>query len=252
MGSSTISNNSLSLFSNNGEISVHDAAVLEPSITQTVQIETTENEKLITENTKTSGSETYSDELTFIERSNKPTSDDNISTSSQKTSRFGAIKSYANILSGGLRKVGNVFGMKNKDTPANKKEKVNTDIKTESLDSTKDFKENIEPRPTAVNQGSIEPIPEKPEIPGLLFKTDLKRRPSRKKKRSRPSSTFEIEHKPETIDANDSEENKTASDLSKSNNQQINLEISKQKKSVEVQEGFEEIQLTENERNNSM
>merc|ERR1712034_196648 len=107
---------------------------------------------------------------------------------------------YANILSGGLRKVGNVFGMKNKDVPANKKEKVNTDIKKESIDSTKDFKENIEPIPTAANQGSIDP--EKPEIPGLLFKTDLERRPSRKKKRSRPSSTFEIEHKVEDTDNN--------------------------------------------------
>merc|ERR1712142_1331154 len=247
--SSTISNNSLSLFSNNGEISVHDAAVLEPSITQTVQIETTENEKLITENTKTSGSETYSDELTFIERSNKPTSDDNISTSSQKTSRFGAIKSYANILSGGLRKVGNVFGMKNKDTPANKKEKVNTDIKTESLDSTKDFKENIEPIPTAVNQGSIEPIPEKPEIPGLLFKTDLERRPSRKKKRSRPSSTFEIEHKIEGTD-NNSEVYEDPSHVSESTNQHMELSI--EDKSVENQKDFEEIKLTENDKTNSM
>jgi len=249
--STIISNNSLSLFSNNDDIAINEAAVLEPSISQTVQIEKTESEKLIIECTQESSNENFTDEVSFNEKVDKPNSDDNISISSQKTSRFGAIKSYANILSGGLKKVGSVFGLKNKDNQATKKEKSTSDIKQDAPNLSKDYKENIEPMPATLIQSSKEPDTEKPDIPGLLFKTDLERRPSRKKKRSRPSSTFEIECKPEMIDANDSEEN-TASDLSKSNNQQMTFEISKQKKSVEVQEGFEEIQLTENERNNSM
>merc|ERR1711942_366014 len=89
---------------------------------------------------------------------------------------------------------------------------------------------------------------EKPDIPGLLFKTDLERRPSRKKKRSRPSSTFELECKPEMIDDNSNDDN----NLSESDNQQMKFEVLKREKSVEVQEDFDEIKLTENEKNNSM
>merc|ERR1711936_1033000 len=35
---------------------------------------------------------------------------------------------------------------------------------------------------------------EKPEIPGLLFKTDLERRPSKKKRRSKPLTITDLEN----------------------------------------------------------
>merc|ERR1711887_223949 len=204
-----ISNNSLSLFSNNDDIAINEAAVLEPSISQTVQIEKTESEKLIIECTQESSNENLTDEVSFNEKVDKPNSDDNISISSQKTSRFGAIKSYANILSGGLKKVGSVFGLKNKDNQATKKEKSASDIKQDAPNLSKDYKENIEPMPSTLIQSSKEPDTEKPEIPGLLFKTDLERRPSRKKRRSRPSSTFETECRTEFNDNTNIEESKT-------------------------------------------
>jgi len=74
-------------------------AVFEPSISQTVQIETRECEKLDIEYTKENSSENFTDEVSFHEKTDKPSSDDNTSISSQKASKFGAIKSYANILS---------------------------------------------------------------------------------------------------------------------------------------------------------
>merc|ERR1712106_715709 len=176
--------NSLSLFSDNDNVVVKEVAVLEPSNSQTVQIKKTESEEIKINRTEQNENFRRSmDELTFIDKVNKPSSDDNTSTSSQKTSRFGAIKSYANILSGGLRKVGNVFGRKNKEEQLNKKEKETTDskAKTDSSDSSKDYKENVEPISIIISQSPKTSATEKPEIPGLLFKTDLERRPSKRK-----------------------------------------------------------------------
>eukprot|EP00091_Calanus_sinicus_P013611 TRINITY_DN3019_c0_g1_i4.p1 TRINITY_DN3019_c0_g1~~TRINITY_DN3019_c0_g1_i4.p1 ORF type:complete len:513 (-),score=117.54 TRINITY_DN3019_c0_g1_i4:1069-2607(-) len=120
------SNNSLSLFSNDDKVVVSEVAVLEPSTSQTVQMQHTESEVIkieLTKETVNDISQSSTDELTFIDKPNKSSSDDNISTSSQKTSRFGAIKSYANILSGGLRKVGSVFGRKTKEEQVQKRKR---------------------------------------------------------------------------------------------------------------------------------
>merc|ERR1711915_905256 len=107
---------------------------------------------------------------------NISSSDESLLTSRSTSSRFEAIKSYANILSGGLKKVGSVFGKKSKEV----------NIPNEQTKS-------IEPFPHTINHQSESNLQEKPEIPGLVFKTDLERRPSRKKKRSRPVSSFESE-----------------------------------------------------------
>merc|ERR1712128_90919 len=260
---STVSTNSLSLFSDNDNVVVTEVAVLEPSNSQTVQIKKTESEEIRIDRTEQNENFRRSmDELTFIDKVNKPSSDDNTSTSSQKTSRFGAIKSYANILSGGLRKVGNVFGRKNKEEQLNKKEKETTDskAKTDSSDSSKDYKENVEPISIIINQSPKTSATEKPEIPGLLFKTDLERRPSKKKRRSRPSSTF-LEGRIESMENIDIEENKAkhvdsliseTSDQLKESNVVTTTEMSSERKSVALQEDFEDVTQTENDKTNSM
>merc|ERR1711879_711973 len=83
------------------------------------------------------------------------------------------LKSYANILSGGIKKVGNVF--KPKPREENLKEKVPESREVVYL-------------PPAHPETLVEETP-KPEIPGLVFK-EMERRPSKKKRRSRPSSSF--------------------------------------------------------------
>jgi len=91
---------------------VNEVAVLEPSISQTVQSIQTDNEVSnirdtfveVNDNLNGNNHEQMNTEVVI-----KPASDDNISIASQKSSRFESIKSYANILSGGLRKVGSVF-----------------------------------------------------------------------------------------------------------------------------------------------
>merc|ERR1712106_1258455 len=255
--------NSLSLFSDNDNVVVKEVAVLEPSNSQTVQIKKTESEEIKINRTEQNENFRRSmDELTFIDKVNKPSSDDNTSTSSQKTSRFGAIKSYANILSGGLRKVGNVFGRKNKEEQLNKKEKETNDskAKTDSSDSSKDYKENVEPISIIINQSPKTSATEKPEIPGLLFKTDLERRPSKKKRRSRPSSTF-LEGRIESMENIDIEENKAkhvdsliseTSDRLKESNVVTTTEMFSERKSVVLQEDFEDVTQTENDKTNSM
>merc|ERR1712106_1274148 len=260
---STVSTNSLSLFSDNDNVVVKELAILEPSNSQTVQIKKTEREEIKINRTEENENFRRSmDELTFIDKVNKPSSDDNTSISSQKTSRFGAIKSYANILSGGLRKVGNVFGRKNKEEQLNKKEKEPTDskAKTDSSDSSKDYKENVEPISIIINQSPKTSATEKPEIPGLLFKTDLERRPSKKKRRSRPSSTF-LEGRIESMENIDIEENKAkhvdsliseTSDRLKESNVVTTTEMFSERKSVVLQEDFEDVTQTENDKTNSM
>jgi len=95
---------------------------------------------------------------------------DTISISSQKNNTLNTLKSYANILSGGIKKVGNVFKPKPKEET---------------------FKEKV-PDPVYLlptnPETAVEETP-KPEIPGLLFK-EMERRPSKKKRKSRPSSCF--------------------------------------------------------------
>jgi hypothetical protein len=253
--STMASSNSLSLFSDNDKVVVSEVAVLEPSISQTVQIQNTESEVIKIELTKGSvndNSRSSTDELAFIDKPNKSSSDDNISISSQKTSRFGAIKSYANILSGGLKKVGSVFGRKPKEEQANKKEKQNAESKTESSDSSKSFKENYEPKPVIVNQTPKSSSTEKPEIPGLLFKTDLERRPSKKKRRSRPSSTFDIEGRVDNVD-NVHIDSKNIESVKQDEERETKIEsTSAERKAVVLQEEYEEIRITENDKTNSM
>merc|ERR1711953_1079352 len=99
--------------------------------------------------------------------------DDTISISSQKNNTLNTLKSYANILSGGLKKVGNVFKPKPKEEK--QRGKVPKVIEAVNL-------------PTA-NPENVEEEILKPEIPGLVFK-EMERRPSKKKRKSRPSSTF--------------------------------------------------------------
>merc|ERR1711953_1492272 len=96
--------------------------------------------------------------------------DDTISISSQKINTFNTLKSYANILSGGIKKVGNVFKPKPKEE--NKKEKVSKVIDPVIL------------LPAETESAVEESI--KPDIPGLVFK-EMERRPSKKKRKSRPS-----------------------------------------------------------------
>merc|ERR1712106_772785 len=157
-------------FSDDDRVIVREVAVLEPSISQTVQIKKTENEVIIeqTQGKVKDNSTSSSDEHTNIEKASKPSSDDNISITSQKNSRFGAIKSYANILSGGLRKVGSVFRTKTKEDPP-KTENVNVDAKIEYSESSNISKENIEPKIVGVDQSTKSSSNDKPEIPGLLF-----------------------------------------------------------------------------------
>merc|ERR1712106_1162282 len=134
-------------FSDDDRVIVREVAVLEPSISQTVQIKKTENEVIIeqTQGKVKDNSTSSSDEQTNIEKASKPSSDDNISITSQKNSRFGAIKSYANILSGGLRKVGSVFRTKTKEDPVPPKtENVNVDAEIDYSESSNVSKENIE------------------------------------------------------------------------------------------------------------
>merc|ERR1712203_840419 len=87
--------------------------------------------------------------------------DDTISISSQKNNTLNTLKSYANILSGGIKKVGNVFKPKPKEE--NKKEKV-PEVRDPVI------------LPTANTETVVEETP-KPEI-RLVFK-EMERRPSK-------------------------------------------------------------------------
>merc|ERR1711915_680661 len=188
----TENSNSLSLFSDSVIFPSDDAVVHTSSISKITQLEKDckgirmQNTEDITTNESNQNSldkpATYEDNIS--------SSDESLLTSRSTNSRFEAIKSYANILSGGLKKVGSVFGKKSKEVNIPNEQ-------TKSIDQRKsvkkDYKENIEPFPHTINHQSESNLQEKPEIPGLVFKTDLERRPSRKKKRSRPVSSFESE-----------------------------------------------------------
>merc|ERR1712241_1322155 len=88
--------------------------------------------------------------------------DDNISSM-----RFHHIKSYANILSSGVHKVRETFRPK---TKVEKKENIVPDVPEFVHPALKDEeKEQIN----------------KPEIPGLIFKGSIPRRPSRKGRKSK-------------------------------------------------------------------
>ena len=98
--------------------------------------------------------------------------EENKNNNSETKSTFVQIKSYANILSTGISRVKNVFKQKSKE------------------DSSSDKEQNVSP---AIPKVSSEPyiVPKvdeptlHPEIPGLVFKQDLERRNSKKKRRSR-------------------------------------------------------------------
>merc|ERR1711874_124186 len=95
-----------------------------------------------------------------------------ISISSQKNSTLNTLKSYANILSGGIKKV---F----KPKPKEEDPKERAPEVTEAI--------HLPPPPT--NTDTVMEETPKPEIPGLIFK-EMERRPSKKKRKSRPSSSF--------------------------------------------------------------
>merc|ERR1712088_1172635 len=99
--------------------------------------------------------------------------DDTISISPQKNNTLNTLKSYANILSGGIKKVGNVFKPKPKEETLKEK--------------APEVRDPVYLPPT--NPETVVEETPKPEIPGLVFK-EMERRPSRKKRKSRPSSTF--------------------------------------------------------------
>merc|ERR1711922_85704 len=96
------------------------------------------------------------------------------------------MKSYANILSEGLIKVKNVFKQKSKEESSSSSDKDNSKKSLEQLPK-------IEATPVIIEQRPVEQTVnfrcktdnEHPEIPGLLFKADLERRNSKKKRKSK-------------------------------------------------------------------
>ena len=112
-------------------------------------------------------------------------SEDSISISSQKNLTLKSLKSYANILSGGLKKVGNALTTKAKEikNPAKSEEKL---VYSKSLHEQQNDELHI---PMPASEASKENF-EKPTIPGLLFKTDLERRPSKKKRKSKSTTNL--------------------------------------------------------------
>merc|ERR1712029_571979 len=117
--------------------------------------------------------------------------EDNISMTSQKSNKLNALKSYANILSGGLKKVGSVFKSKSKE------EKKDASKQTASTPVVQIYRQNnTEPDDIKKESGVVETDEKveesisKPSIPGLLFKTELERRPSKKKKKSKSTSSL--------------------------------------------------------------
>merc|ERR1712096_321949 len=98
-------------------------------------------------------------------------------------------------LSGGLKKVGNVFRTKSKEEQtASKAETKSATVTQTKPCNAAETKENIKP---FVDVKVIETPTDKPEIPGLVFKTDIQRRPSKKKRsQSRPKSSYETEARP--------------------------------------------------------
>merc|ERR1712227_86427 len=117
--------------------------------------------------------------------------EDNISITSQKSNKLNALKSYANILSGGLKKVGSVFKSKSKE------EKKDASKQTATTPIVQMHTQNdSEPDDVKKESGVVETDEKvdesisKPSIPGLLFKTELERRPSKKKKKSKSTSSL--------------------------------------------------------------
>merc|ERR1711872_564168 len=113
--------------------------------------------------------------------------EDSISISSQKNLTLKSLKSYANILSGGLKKVGNALTTKAKEikNPGKSEEKL---VYSKSLHQQQNEELHI---PMPASEASKENF-EKPTIPGLLFKTDLERRPSKKKRKSKSTTNLLI------------------------------------------------------------
>ena len=122
--------------------------------------------------------ETNSDDLAKYTECDENQANDNISISTQNNS-LSTFKSYANILSGGIKKVSNVFKTKSREMLPKEKIQEPASVAYSPSFSTEMKEEQTENF--------------KPEIPGLLFK-DLERRPSKKKRKSRPNSSF---HEPE-------------------------------------------------------
>merc|ERR1712024_322819 len=110
--------------------------------------------------------------------------EDTQSLTSQKSNTLNAFKSYANILSGGLKKVGSVF--KSKQQKEVKREQTHQEPSKNEIEIQKEVasvESNFMPAPQLIsNEGES-----KPPIPGLLFR-DLERRPSKKKRKSRSTS----------------------------------------------------------------
>merc|ERR1711915_1041252 len=143
---------------------------------------------------------------------------------------------YASILSGGLSKVKNVFKQKPKVEPAtsDKESKSSNENETTEVQSeeVKVVLRNQEP--------SIHP-----DIPGLLFKKDMERRNSRKKRRSRLMDQS-IESKrtlDECLPTNSEIDQSTTQSTDVGKNKSVML-----KESKELQDGFVEVELLDSEK----
>merc|ERR1711970_585912 len=113
------------------------------------------------------------------------------------------------------------------------------------IESSIEAKENIEPKITSTYINKKPSSIDKPEIPGLLFKTDLERRPSRKKRRSKPLTITDQENASYSIS-----EEKSEKDTVKDTNIEYTTKNNDSKNKLDIQDHFEEIKLTENEKNN--
>merc|ERR1712025_44255 len=105
--------------------------------------------------------------------------------------KLNALKSYANILSGGLKKVGNVFKSKSKEEKKDASKQTATtpvvQISTQNDSEPDDVKKESG---VVETDEKVDESISKPSIPGLLFKTELERRPSKKKKKSKSTSSL--------------------------------------------------------------
>merc|ERR1712098_671075 len=107
------------------------------------------------------------------------------SISSQKNLSFKSLKSYANILSGGLKKVSNVLTTKAKEIKGPIKSEEKSDKSKVSQEPAQE-EQIITMSESVANKDNSE----KPAIPGLVFKTDLERRPSKKKRKSKSTTNL--------------------------------------------------------------
>ena len=135
-------------------------------------------------------------------------SEDTQSLTSQRSNTLSAIKSYANILSGGLKKVGSVF--KSKQQKEIKKEQTYKETSHNEIEIHKEVA-SVESNFMPALQLISDEVGSKPPIPGLLFR-DLERRPSKKKRKSRSTSMI-VENNNPANHQEDNSRNKSTTSL---------------------------------------